>query len=375
MWDYSWLTRRTGAEAEFADWDHVLDQLVDRGYNCIRLDAFPHFVATDAAGGSSDSFTVLANPELFPWGNHTPVGIHPRGGLLEILTKMKDRGLRAGLSAWFNDDITHRRLQIVTPADFARVWRETLDVLADQNLLDVVEWVDLCNEFPFPDWAPAAYEDIHGAPSTDLLSALSPWSDAERAKVQAYVDDGIGSIRDRYPELRYTVSVMAPLFGENFRTLNTDSLDLAEPHIWLTGDIGFALMSGQLDLLLQVPGSLEKHVATAPDMYFGQRDHWLNVMRQEINTWATWARERSLPLITTEAWGPVIYDDTKAAAGASEWDWVKDVCEASVQLAIDAGWSGICTSNFTEPHFEGIWSDASWHQRLTTSIRKSSSRP
>jgi len=37
MWDFSWLQRhhRLG---EFEDFDHVLDGLVDRGYNAVRID-------------------------------------------------------------------------------------------------------------------------------------------------------------------------------------------------------------------------------------------------------------------------------------------------------------------------------------------------
>ncbi|MBW2293056.1 MAG: cellulase, partial [Deltaproteobacteria bacterium] len=42
MWDFSWATRRSGNEAEYADWDKVLDQLAERGYDNVRIDAFPH---------------------------------------------------------------------------------------------------------------------------------------------------------------------------------------------------------------------------------------------------------------------------------------------------------------------------------------------
>ena len=49
MWDFSWLLRHypTG---EFEHWNAVLDGLVKRGYNAIRLDVFPALVAPDADG-------------------------------------------------------------------------------------------------------------------------------------------------------------------------------------------------------------------------------------------------------------------------------------------------------------------------------------
>jgi Sugar-binding cellulase-like len=44
MWDFSWLERRWPG-AGYEDWDHILDELVLRGYDAIRIDAYPHLVA------------------------------------------------------------------------------------------------------------------------------------------------------------------------------------------------------------------------------------------------------------------------------------------------------------------------------------------
>ena len=49
MWDFSWLLRHY-PNGEFENWDAVLDGLVKRGYNAIRLDAFPALVAPDSEG-------------------------------------------------------------------------------------------------------------------------------------------------------------------------------------------------------------------------------------------------------------------------------------------------------------------------------------
>ena len=40
MWDFSWLLRHHPA-GEFWDWSKVLDELVERGYNAVRIDVFP----------------------------------------------------------------------------------------------------------------------------------------------------------------------------------------------------------------------------------------------------------------------------------------------------------------------------------------------
>ena len=49
MWDFSWILRHHKF-GEFEDWDQVLQGLADRGYNAIRMDAMPQFVAADTDG-------------------------------------------------------------------------------------------------------------------------------------------------------------------------------------------------------------------------------------------------------------------------------------------------------------------------------------
>ena len=47
MWDFSWLERRWPG-AGYEDWDRALDELQERGYDAVRIDAYPHLVALDA---------------------------------------------------------------------------------------------------------------------------------------------------------------------------------------------------------------------------------------------------------------------------------------------------------------------------------------
>ena len=59
MWYVSWLWRRYPGGG-FEDWDRALDELEERGYNAVRIDAFPHLVARDRDGRSVDVFHVPA---------------------------------------------------------------------------------------------------------------------------------------------------------------------------------------------------------------------------------------------------------------------------------------------------------------------------
>ena len=40
MWDFSWLERRW-AGAGYEDWDRALSELSERGYDTVRIDAYP----------------------------------------------------------------------------------------------------------------------------------------------------------------------------------------------------------------------------------------------------------------------------------------------------------------------------------------------
>ena len=44
MWDFSWIERRWPG-AGYEDWDVALDELVERGYDAVRIDTFPHFLS------------------------------------------------------------------------------------------------------------------------------------------------------------------------------------------------------------------------------------------------------------------------------------------------------------------------------------------
>src|SRR5512145_2298206 len=57
MWDFSWLLRHHPA-GEFWDWSRVLDELVDRGYNAVRIDMFPALVAARPDGTVTEEYFI-----------------------------------------------------------------------------------------------------------------------------------------------------------------------------------------------------------------------------------------------------------------------------------------------------------------------------
>ena len=111
-----------------------------------------------------------------------------------------------------------------------------------------------------------------------------------------------------------------------------------------------------------------RHTLLPHRLWPERRAAWTEILDRRTDYWAGWAEARGLPLATTEGWGPINYADVPAAGGA-EWGWVKEVCEVGVEMAVQKGCRGVSTSNFAQPHFRGMWADASWHRDLNRLVR------
>ena len=64
MWDFSWLERRWPG-AGYEDWDLALDELVERGYNAVRIDVYPHLIAENP----NREYTLLPVWNTQVWGS------------------------------------------------------------------------------------------------------------------------------------------------------------------------------------------------------------------------------------------------------------------------------------------------------------------
>lgn len=375
MWEFSWLLRRTGDQREYADVERILDELVERGYDCVRIDAFPHLIANDKDGNRSERFWVHPQPDHFMWGPHGRKieVVDPADSLAHFVSACRDRNVTVGLSSWFNDDDEHRRLGIATPADLGRIWRETLDDLDGRGLLDAIEYVDLCNEFPLDDWLPTVHERIFGRP--ELAEPSIPgqavpggwvWSAGQRAEIERYFTEGT-TLRERWPNLRFTVSI-APV-SESVYDLDYGDLDLIETHIWLSSNVEqFAALTNFSLEEHGFPGAWQKQVDSLDDVYWPHPERWHSRLGEEMTRWAAVAARTGAPLWTTEGWSHILLDDFTSPEGHHAWDYVKSVAEYAVPKAIQLGWEGICTSNFAEPHFPALWADVAWHRRMTDLI-------
>lgn len=344
MWDFSWLERRWPG-AGYENWGYALDELVERGYNAVRIDAYPHLIARDVQ-------RTLLEPvwTVHEWGSPLPIEVAPMPALAEFIAQCGQRNIQVGLSTWFRKDRDDSRLLIKSPEDHAAIWLKTIEHLRAGGVMEHVCYVDLCNEFPGELWAPF----FDNRPDSSWVSMTD--------KSLAWMEAAVQAFRLQAPDVPVTVS----LVGFDARVRERWSfLDFLEPHIWMTQSSDFLERIGGNYNNFDYTG-YEAIAAKAAATFRGNRAHWEAKLKERILAWADISRACRRPLVTTECWAIVNYRDWPGL----DWGWVKDLCAFGVDEALKTGcWAGVATSNFCGPQFAGMWSDVAWHQRLTGRIR------
>ena len=356
MWDFSWLERRWPG-AGYEDWDLVLDELVERGYDAVRIDAYPHLVSADP----HREWELLPPWTQNTWGAQSIVRVQVLPALVEFIAKARDRGVRVGLSSWFRQDRDDTRMQITDPEQMAAVWVDTLRLLDEAGVLDNILYVDLCNEFPVPLWTPFLYGSAtgRGFRRTD-------------ARIPAYMSTSIELVRSVYPDLAYTYS-----FGgqyDDWRDQEVSGLDFLEPHVWMALDdvSDYYVKVGYNDYEQSSPAGYDNLVARGRDVYLAEQGHWDGLIFDAVDNLANWSTASGLPLVTTECWAVIDYKDWPGL----DWGWVNDLNARVVERVVATGrWVGVATSNFAGPQFHGVWREVAYHQRLTSLIKSAPIAP
>ena len=344
MWDFSWLERRWPG-AGYEDWDKVLDELVFRGYDAVRIDAYPHLIAADP----EKEWLLDPHWDNMLWGSPAINKVQVQPNLNIFISKCKERNVRVALSTWWREDRDRLANKIKTTKDLADVWIKTLDSIDKDGLLDQIEFVDLSNEFPIDVWTPFLENEIKRQSETG----------------QKWMRESIEFVREKYPDLDYTFSFTSEY--EDCLNEDVSFLDVLELHCWIVHWTDFYKKIGYE----YTPWGNESYnnlVQNGEKEYYKNRDKYRQSLSDGINLLATWSIESGKPVGTTECWGPVDYKDWPLL----DWAWVKDICDFGTREAAKTGrWKWIATSNFCGPQFVGMWRDVSWHQKLTRIIKES----
>lgn len=340
MWDFSWLERRWPG-AGYEDWDVALDELKARGYDAVRIDAYPHLLAVDPGR----EWELLPQWNTQDWGAPARCRVRVQPGLNQFIAKCAERGISVGLSSWFREDIDNMRMKIHTPEALGEVWTKALASI-DSRLHANILYVDLCNEFPLDVWAPWLRK-----PTKRHSPEGTRW-----------MRDSIAVVRRAYPNLDYTFSFTSEY--DTWREQDVSFLDFLEPHLWMTHFSDFYKLAGYKYERFD-PKGYDNMALNAEKLYRSRPEHWKSRLLYGIDLLAEWGRTSGKPLITTECWSVVDYKDWPML----KWDWIMELCETGVRAAAAKGrWVAIATSNFCGPQFRGMWRDVAWHRRMTGAI-------
>ena len=367
MWDFSWLERRWPG-AGYEDWDKALGELAERGYDAVRIDAFPHLVATDP----EREWELIPVWNQQSWGASSIVRVRVLPELIEFIGAAGRVGIKVSLSSWFREDRENTRVRFATPESFGRMWVETLRHIEGAGLLDQILFVDLCNEFPLVVWAPWLYVEqlarnaLRGGLSMDasLTEVMPTQASRTETRVSEWIATSVSVVGQAFPELDVTYSFATEL--TTWRNQDVSALDVLEPHIWMANN-------EYSDYYDRVGYHFERFdtsgydhvVSRGRQEYLSRQDFYDEALFRMIDTVVEWSRTTGKPLYITECWSLVDYKDWPGL----EWDWILDINARAVEYAASTGrFVGIATSNFCGPQFTGMWREIEWHQRLTRLI-------
>ena len=351
MWDFSWLERRWPG-AGYEDWDKILDELLIRGYNAIRIDAYPHLIAENPT--KEWMLKEVWNQQV--WGSPDLNVVQVQPNLNKFLLKCKERGIKVGLSSWYRQDVDDVRMKITAPDKMADCWISTLRTIEQDGLLDTILYVDLCNEWPGNLWAP-------------FFSSQYPhivWGEWYKEESLFWMKRTLERMRVKYPDMPFLFSFDC-WDVHKYEEVDTSFLDLFEHHIWMVHQNNNEFYKkvdykdGQF-----LPEAYKKVVKVAEKLYKAKPLYWQKLLTDKIKLTGEVAKKVGRPLVTTECWGIVDYKDWPLL----NWDWVKELCALGTVTAAQTGmWVGIATSNFCGPQFVGMWHDVKWHQEMTAIIK------
>jgi len=392
MWDSSWLRRRYRGGG-FEDWDAALAGLVDRGYNAVRIDAFPHLIANGPDGRMVERFKDVPNqfPQFYGfgmWGNPWTMYIEPRAALIEFLTKCGEHNVKVGLSTWFKPTDDRRNEQIEGLGEFVRVWRETLEFIEENGLMDTVAYLDVLNEYP----AGHVFAWLHRTVGTMAFPSGpdGTLNTRQRDFLWAFLTEAIQQLRNGWPTLTISASFTFDGFARYWEGLDLGCLDFLDVHIWLNYLPGFDQVSdytrtierhGQPNELFRIEPGSNPYAANARlipqdynydrtwhairEAWDERRAEWTAGFEQQIDRVVTAARRYDLHTGQTEGWGLVNWLDHPLLG----WEVHRETAEVATAIAARRGYSFACSANFCHPHFLGFWDDLAWHRKVTSTIR------
>ena len=352
-WGDDWLTRSDVLQGEYRSLPRVLDELQERGYNALRVDAFPHLVASPREGVVSERFQIPGAPS--PW-------IQPRKSLIELAKLAQARDLRLWLTSRYLNDSQARRSFIRRPRDYIDTWSQTLTLLGEQGLLDTVVAVDFCHEFTSPETTHGPWRSLFGGHPRNPLNRLIDWSRESELAVEGYLLEVPRVLRASFPTVAFGVSVSGQA-GRRISKLDTTELDFLDAHLWLDDDPRVSLLSGSALRLSSTTLARRLQTRVAGLAWRARGTFWLERLEERLEGLGEFSRLRRLQPVLG---GGYVHLPEHPA----DWTWVQQVSESIIKVSLSQGFNAVLTAHQARPQYTGLWRDIDWHRDMTGLILK-----
>ena len=364
MWDQAYLMRHIPG-GSFEDYDRVLDEAMERGYNTLRLDPCPQVLD-------------LSHPErILSWPDpHTPympwdwnqAGEGPLGQwLIEFMEKLLGRRMHYTLSCWWFTDQSGNNPFIAgcqaprTHLEAADLWARLLREWKQRFGFDGLVYVDIANEVPY--FLPGFMQRVKDETGEDW-GGPRHFTPRMIELLNRELSAAFAVLRREFPELRFTASIHGDV-----RWLDVPvRFDCLDVHFYADADEAWVERTRFHDFMpvLFTDASWHKEFserclktqrAVAPMLRARQRS--------KLAAFTAWAAQGGMPLTTSESWASWYYYDSPDL----DWGWLLEWAEWSVEDAIEFGMWGWTPHNYCQPQFVN-WKDVGWHRRLTEKFLK-----
>lgn len=214
------------------DYDTLVGEIAERGFNCIRVD--------DGAGLLWDKDGNVRNDVLIssPFGKYTKfttyhvIADNKRLNLMERLLRLcaaaKKHNVKLVLSSWFflhtnwfcEERDVEPLFQLTTEEKmsfFADELSRILDVLKEENLIDVVAFAEIFNEF---DGLPFAGEYKNDFPADEAL------------KLRDMHEKEIDKLKEKHPDILFAFDTWTPNVKDEIVPRNIDVLNFHSYYMW-----------------------------------------------------------------------------------------------------------------------------------------------
>jgi len=412
LWDFSWYTMTMPGEP-YHDLEARFDELVERGFNTIRICAMPYFLF-DANGRRK-------GPLRF--GNLGEVGQRTRwyncaGGaeldghahLLELFRQAKAHDCYVILSSWEYQQSPSflatpelaQELEAISPADrfmtLARSMDQLIAYLKEEGFGDRIAFAELHNEVEFGGLAKIGLDEgIDFEDKTTLLEKMRP-----------YIEEALDYLRNRHDDT--LISVSHVLIHDYPKQLVAGNTQVGQFHLYLNGVLqelmdetgiwneevpfpndcvrsllrpdappfeNYKLPEGEEWRLQGNPIGLRLfylHDWTDPDkwdlfLYERYPAHKIAMLQktdQRFADVAWWAKQNGAPVVVGE--GHVGY--TPLYATFEEGPVGKFIAEYAIRKGMEHGFWGMVLCSNCAPHHP-FWNDVAWQRRMNDFILQS----